>query len=230
MSKKVIVNENTIVGRIAAYEDDIPFRNHVMNGFVFEQDLIFGMLYPFIKGSKYIHDIGAHTGHHTLSYSVINPDAQIYAYEPQRYMYELLEYNTQKCKNVNIFNVGLGNEHSEKEFQQDTFGGSAFLGTGGEKVKITTLDTFNPKGCDFMKIDVEGYEPFVLKGAIDTIKKYRPIICFEDNNSTKVNFNSDESSHKILKDLEYVIHPLVYDNYIAFPIVMSNFKNISGIH
>lgn len=229
-----VICNNTISGRLAAYVNDIPFRNHVSNGYVFEQDLIYGILKPYIENSKYIVDVGAHTGHHTVSYSKINPEAKIYSFEPQKAMFDLLEVNVnnlnkEQCKNVNIFNFGLGDKHCVKHFTENSFGGSAFLGEGGEQVNIITLDSMNLPGCNFIKIDVEGYEPFVLKGSMNTIKKYRPIICFEDNGSSKKNFNIDESSQDILKELEYVIHELVYENYIAFPLVFSKFKNISGI-
>jgi hypothetical protein len=38
----------------------------------------------------------------------------------------------------------------------------------------------------------------------------------------------NKTTEELLTELEYVIHPLVYDNFIALPIVKSNFKNISG--
>ena len=47
------------------------------------------------------------------------------------------------------------------------------------KVEVRTLDSFKLSRCDFIKIDVEGFEPAVLLGAIDTIKSCRPTIAFE---------------------------------------------------
>jgi hypothetical protein len=79
-----------------------------------------------------------------------------------------------------------------------------------------------------MKIDVEGYEPLVINGGIETIKKFRPFICFEDNGSSITNGITELSTHEILEQLEYKIHPLVYDNFLAVPLVKSNFKNGSG--
>jgi len=228
-----IVVNRTWAGIIGSYFKDIAFKNHVANGAIFEQDMILGMLEPYIKRSKYIFDIGAHCGHHTLAYSHLNNEAEIHSFEPQKKMFNLLNVNVSnnkpQTKNVRLYNIGLGNEHKQAEMQMDSFGGSAYIGEGGEHVKILELDTLNPPGCDYMKIDVEGYEPFVLQGAIETIKKFRPVICFEDNGSSKDNGITELSSHEILKDLEYIIEPLVYDNFIALPIVKSNFKNCSGI-
>lgn len=60
------------------------------------------------------------------------------------------------------------------------------------------------------------------------LRLYRPFICFEDNGSSVRNGITDLSTHKILEELEYTIHPLVYDNFLAIPIVKSKFRNCSG--
>lgn len=230
--RKIIVNQ-TWAGIMAAYTDDIPFRNHVGNGAIFEQDMITDMIEPYIKRAKYIFDIGAHTGHHTVPYCRINPDAVINSFEPQPEMFALLQINVMNNKpatdRVQLFNMALGDKHGTAEMQKDTFGGTAYLGKGGHSVNCTTLDALNPKGCDYMKIDVEGYEPLVVAGATETIKKFRPFIVFEDNGSSKENGITDLDIHKMLRDLEYQIHELVYDNFLAVPLVKSKFKNCSGI-
>jgi len=48
-----------------------------------------------------------------------------------------------------------------------------------QPVKMLTLDEFEFEDIDFIKIDVEGYEYFVLQGAQKTINKYRPILQLE---------------------------------------------------
>ena len=44
-----------------------------------------------------------------------------------------------------------------------------------------TLDSFNFQNVDFIKIDVQGFELEVLKGAFETLKANSPIICIEEN-------------------------------------------------
>jgi len=44
----------------------------------------------------------------------------------------------------------------------------------------------------------------------------------------KENRMTEKNCHQILKELEYVIHPLVYNNFLALPLVKSGFKNESG--
>ena len=47
------------------------------------------------------------------------------------------------------------------------------------KVNLTTIDNLEVEKLDFIKLDVEGYESLVINGALNTIKKYKPIITLE---------------------------------------------------
>jgi FkbM family methyltransferase len=46
-------------------------------------------------------------------------------------------------------------------------------------VQVETIDSYNFQDVGFIKIDVEGYEKFVLEGALDTIKRCRPTLQLE---------------------------------------------------
>jgi FkbM family methyltransferase len=46
-------------------------------------------------------------------------------------------------------------------------------------VQVETIDSYNFQDVGFIKIDVEGYEKFVLEGAVDTIARCRPTIQLE---------------------------------------------------
>ena len=46
-------------------------------------------------------------------------------------------------------------------------------------VKVVTIDTLDLPELDFLKIDAEGHEPAVLRGAKDTIERHRPVLCLE---------------------------------------------------
>jgi hypothetical protein len=61
-------------------------------------------------------------------------------------------------------------------------------GAGGDEVEVTTLDAFCEKErlirVDLVKIDVEGSELALLKGAEQTIRRFRPVLMIEVNPST----------------------------------------------
>jgi len=52
----------------------------------------------------------------------------------------------------------------------------------GGKHLMKTIDSFNFSNCDFIKLDIEGYEPFVIQGGESTIKRLKPVILIEDKN------------------------------------------------
>jgi FkbM family methyltransferase len=61
------------------------------------------------------------------------------------------------------------------------FSGQSMKQDGGLKQMIPTLtiDSLGLERCDLIKIDIEGMEPFALRGAAKTIERFRPIISAE---------------------------------------------------
>jgi len=62
------------------------------------------------------------------------------------------------------------------------------------KVEVRTIDSFGFKDVGFIKIDVEGYERFVLEGAQQTIQRDRPTIQLEivGNQCRKFNYRAED--------------------------------------
>lgn len=74
---------------------------------------------------------------------------------------------------------------------------------------IKPLDSFCFENVDFIKMDVEGFEAFVIAGAIETIKKYKPVILYERKEHSsrydkEKNNVLDTLSNLGYKELEYV--------------------------
>tara|TARA_B100000900_G_scaffold391103_1_gene385391 strand:+ start:214 stop:603 length:390 start_codon:yes stop_codon:yes gene_type:complete len=63
-------------------------------------------------------------------------------------------------------------------------------------IKVRTLDSYKIRDVDFIKIDVEGYEPRVLQGGMETIERYSPAILCEIN-------QGDFSARQILESIGY---------------------------
>jgi FkbM family methyltransferase len=195
----------TKYGLMGYVKNDLWFIMDLVNrGAIYEANLIEDHLTNIIKNSKYIFDIGAHCGSHTIVYSSMNPDAIIQCFEPQSVMYHtlLLNIRNNNRNRVNAHNMALGREvgilrlsnsiaDGPNEFQPIDFTSNNFynlggmqIGTDGEEVLCDVLDNYDYGGCDFIKIDVEGFESLVFAGGQNLIKKYRPSILFEHNNKT----------------------------------------------
>ena len=60
------------------------------------------------------------------------------------------------------------------------------IGTGGLNVTVKTLDSFNYENVGLIKLDVEGFEEFVLRGGEETIGRCKPIIYLEADREEKL--------------------------------------------
>lgn len=186
-----------------------------------------GFMHKYFKSysnkNKVALDIGANIGTHTIYLS--DYFAKVHAFEPQSSVYKLLESNIilNKCDNVHAHNFGLGSTNTSVQMEKydlakpNNQGGIGIDKTGlsgGEKIQVKVLDELNISNIGFMKIDVEGYELDVIKGAIQTIKKSKPIIIIELNDKTK---NDRDQIVGILKSLGYILKQISSDDWICFP-------------
>lgn len=148
---------------------------------------------PKIKEPVII-DCGANIGLFSLFASFLFKDAKIYSFEPTNETFNLMKdiLSENKINNVFIFNVALGSEIKNSTLLTSIEGlgtGNTLLETGrippgnviNQEVKIITIDYFvfqqeKLNKVDYIKIDTEGFEKEILKGAKETIKKFKPII------------------------------------------------------
>jgi FkbM family methyltransferase len=110
----------------------------------------------------------------------------VHAFEPQRMLYYALcgAAALNDLENLFTHNSAVGSKPGPIKVPRvdyakpQDFGSVSLLnkdGTAGaEEVELVVLDKFNLPRLDFLKIDVEGMEISVLKGASRTIRKYRP--------------------------------------------------------
>ena len=97
--------------------------------------------------------------------------------------------------NFTFHHVGLGEDNYITKSNEKA---GRIKGEGDVDVQIRSLDSYNLRDVDFIKIDVEGYEPKVLMGAEKTIKKYWPVLCIEIN-------TEDNNSQEIVESWGYVL-------------------------
>lgn len=175
-------------------------------------------------------DVGANIG--TFSIPLARRARRVIAFEPQPQMYAHLRHNI-RANRVNVdarpmvvghaqMTVHLGGH--ERVSERVNWGGRS-LGVGGEKVRMTTIDSLDLKGVSLIKIDVEGAEPLVIYGARYTIESQLPVIIFEKNEKkitedmrTSMNLSpevADFSVEGYLRGLGYRIQELATDNFIA---------------
>lgn len=164
---------------------------------LFESNLI-EWCKQFCGKDKVFLDIGAHSGTYTICLSAYCKE--VYSFEPQKMTYYSLcgGIALSGKQNVTCLNFGLG---SPEQVGKQTLkivsndgGGSSLHSTSGilreETIEVKTLDELNIENIGFIKMDVEENELYVLKGALETLKKSNyPTILFESNNENKELFD-----------------------------------------
>ena len=128
-----------------------------------------------IKDNAVVIDAGANAGVFSIFAAVKHPNATIYAFEPTPTTFEALKENTKDYPNIKVFNHGLGDKNETASIIVAEICGGNHVGEGGIPIEIKTIDGLGIKP-DFIKIDTEGYEAPVLRGAAETIKNCKPII------------------------------------------------------
>ena len=159
----------------------------------------------YIDPKRNILEIGGHCGTSSIVYySFLDDKQKLYVYEPQRNMYNLLVQNINQNNlqnkiipnNLGVFcfegkgqmnNIDLdgGGGVVSKRYAEENSLNCNFAGIGlgydGENINLTTIDNMDLDDIGFIHCDAQGSENFIFSKGIETIKKYRPLILYENN-------------------------------------------------
>lgn len=158
-----------------------------------EQEL--QLLLSLVKEGDIVVEAGSNIGCDTVALAKrVTNSGRVFAFEPQRIIYQMLCGNLSINAVWNVFatQAGLGAVAGVMQVppvdytQAKNFGGVALQADqGGESVHVVRLDDYRLTRLDLLKIDVEGMEIEVLQGAADTIRRLKPIIYCENDRKAK---------------------------------------------
>lgn len=145
----------------------------------------------FLKPGAVVLDVGANIGVHTAVFARIA--SIVYAFEPQRRVFNVLCGNMalNGLDNVECYRVAGGDKRGRIQipsfdFEKGGTPGSFSMDTPGDKTDFVDVVPINIP-CDFMKIDVEGWETKVLNGSRPMIEKCRPVLYVESDREDRHN-------------------------------------------
>lgn len=181
----------------------------------------------YIPDGGVVIDVGACLGDHTATYArMVGEKGRVWAFEPNRIAFECLEYNMMRFKNVHTMQWALGDRSFGGFTIQDTNLGASQVAysttTGGDGTRVEELDHFDDvmelTRLDFIKIDAEGWEPRILRGAEQTLRRFRPVVLCEINRPIlEKNGSSAEEIFAFMAGLGYTVQAAEPENPITLP-------------
>jgi len=149
------------------------------------------------KKFKTVLDIGAWCG--TWAKALEPFSQNIVAFEPDPVHFDCLQKN---CTiNCSPRNEAVGSEEKFISLTADDFTQAKRVDSAG-KIKMVTVDSLDIPDVDLIKIDVEGYEMEVIKGATKTLARTN-FLMIELNNNTKKYGSSNIEIEKKLQNMGF---------------------------
>lgn len=175
---------------IASFPKDYIAKEIFSNG-LYEQSLLMALKKNFllqITGGTIV-DVGANIGNHTVFFA--NLASKVISIEPNPACYYLIRANTiaNSCLNVTVLNKAVSETTGTADltFNYQHTGGGTIEPTGisqtNEVLKVETIsldslmDQVDNVQC--LKIDAEGHEAKIIKGAKNLLKRDAPVVVFE---------------------------------------------------
>lgn len=139
---------------------------------------------PLVKEGDVCVDIGCNIGNFSLFISkLVKNKGKIFAFEahPKTYQYARNNFALNKVSNIMLEQKALGEKDGTVSFSNDNYDDvNHITKEGGLTVPMIRLDDYEPlyevAKISCMKIDVEGYELFVLQGAVTVLKKTKHVL------------------------------------------------------
>lgn len=212
MITEIYTNED---GTFIIFPND-AIAQHIKKGQKWE-DHFTKVIDAFISPGHTVLDCGANFGYNAVGMGKrLQNQGLLVAFEPQRIVYQQLNGNLilNNIFNSVTYNAALGNvqdstvtmKHVDYNLPWVNIGDTS-VGEGGEEVPLCRLDDLGLESVDFIKLDVQGYELFVLEGAKNLLETHHPdlFIELEAHQLEKFNITTGQII-KYLKDLGYSIY------------------------
>lgn len=188
---------------LRCYPVKIPIAPNVIFDANFDGNVFFPLLkygcYPhqiaedlvamaILRKDDVVIDVGANIGYSSLVYAVsIGSSGFVHSFEPSSVTFPYLAKMASQLTQIKPWNLAASNSEGDVKFINEAMSDRSHLANDqdgdGESVRCTSLDTWvkehKIERVNFLKIDAEGHDINVVKGASHLIAQHKPIIEFE---------------------------------------------------
>jgi FkbM family methyltransferase len=183
----------------------------------YEQETV-NLFKNIIQPNWTVFDCGAKTGYFTLLFSELCTQGKVYAFEPTS-TFDMLEHNINyhNLTNINLNKKALGENSGNIEDNIYRIWGKD---PERQVYDFITIDDYceqnKIKNIDLIKIDVDSYDFELLKGAVKTLKKLKPIVTVELNHALNLRNTTPQEVIDWLQALGYQQTNITDENYTFY--------------
>lgn len=192
--------------KITWRSDDSHFETY--NVLKSEKDLL-NKIKPYLKDNKIMVQAGGNCGLQIEKFA--EHFDTVYTFEPDPINFYCL-VNNLTMMNVVKLQACVGKEKGTVSMNFFPNIGGFNVGNKSGPFPVILIDDLLLPHCNLIQLDVEGYEMNALLGSLETIKKYKPVVCLEIYENWLNRYG--HSSHEIfefMKSLDY----LIVDTYVT---------------
>ncbi len=164
----------------------------------------------FLKSGDVVVDVGAHVGRHAFPCAeAVGKNGKVFCFEPLPAQYKILSDQVYSRRSESplsfpemvLYNFALGEKEHEANFvivpdfpEYSGFKERKYHADGLRKevvkVQVKPMDFFikELENVKYIKVDAEGGELTILRGATEIISKFKPIVSFELGNASLINY------------------------------------------
>lgn len=168
---------------------------------------------PYCRKARTAIDIGAHCGLWTVQLGQYFE--RVECFEPLPRHIECWRQNAGWKQTCHLHEIALGDERRKCGMHiVDGLSGRSHVNGEGD-FPMERLDDFGFENVDLVKVDVEGFELMVLKGAEQTLLKWKPVMVVEQKPKHGGRYGlSDTAAIDYLKELGAVVREEIVGDFI----------------
>lgn len=192
------------------------------------EDHILDVILKHVKPNSIAIDAGANIGTITIPLAMaVGKDGIVYSFEMSKVAFDRLNQNIElnMLSNVKTFNSALSDSpndeiyYDEIDFQINGNHGDIRIKEAGKTKNLTsTIDNYSLNNVSFIKVDCQGYDLKVLKGAKDTIIRNAPTVVFEWESDMAIKHGDTfDDVLKFFEEINYSVVKIKKDDWLALP-------------
>lgn len=169
----------------------------------------------YVKKFDVAIDVGGHCG--LWSKELVRVFGLVVAFEPIPLHREIYEKNVKGNYKLHPFALGDKDGTVKLKWNETSTGDTRVSPDGQVDAQIKRLDDVYQGPCDFLKIDTEGYEELVLRGAPRLLER-KPVVIVEQKRNMAKDFGLEMlGAVNHLKSLGYKQKELIHGDYVMVP-------------